>query len=102
MFGLSDGSHQVASCSRFAGRAYSTSGRDCLMSARAASVSSWREYMRYAATMVGLRPKGGLSNGIGRIGSGGYRTHSRLTMDENTMTFVEFSFNERDRCDEMV
>lgn len=53
--------------------AYSTSGRDCLMSSRAASVSSWREYMRYAATMAALRPRRGLtilSNGIGGIGAG--------------------------------
>jgi hypothetical protein len=29
------------------------------------------------------------------IGGGSFRTHPRLTMDENTMALVEFGFNER-------
>lgn len=72
------------------------------MSARAASVSKWREYMRYAATIAALRPEGAMRNGIGRIGSGSYRTHSRLTVDKNAMALVELGLNERDTCDEVV
>jgi hypothetical protein len=58
--------------------------------------------MRYAATIAGLRPKRGLNSGIGRIGGGCYRTHSGLTMGENTMALVELGFNKRNGCNKMV
>lgn len=57
--------------------------------------------MRYAATIAALRPKWGLSSGIGRIGSS-YRTHSSLTMDKNAMALVELSLDEGDTCDKVV
>ena len=74
------------------------------MRVRAAFVSSWREYMRYAATMAGLRPERALvlRKKIGGTRVGCYRTHSRLTMDKKAMMLVEFSFYERDGWDEMV
>lgn len=55
--------------------------------------------MRYAATIVGLRPKGGLRKGIG---GGCYRTDSCLTVDKNTMALLELGFKERNSRDKVV
>ena len=52
--------------------------------------------MRYAATIVALRPKRGLSDGSRGSEGGSKRTDSCGTMNENPMTLLEPRFNERD------
>jgi hypothetical protein len=82
---------------------YFTAGLTFRMRSIAALASTFREYMRYAAAIVALRP--GLHNkSRPRIVKymRGPRTRSGLAVDENAPTLIDFSLYECYRGDQML